>query len=84
MSSRLPPRAFARGHIGVGPHDGAAQCGREALTRHVVKTWLDKDRFRHLNHLVKGSENPEYRIAVDVRIATDAPIDLALAFFGGR
>ena len=59
----------------------AQRSWREALTRHVVKTWLDKDRFRHVNHLVKGSENPEYRIAVDVRIATDAPIDLALALF---
>jgi ABC-type uncharacterized transport system fused permease/ATPase subunit len=29
---------------------------------------------------VKGTENPEYRIAVDMRIATDAPIDLSLAF----
>ena len=54
---------------------------REALTQHVIDKWLDKDRFRRLNHLVKGSENPEYRIAVDIRIATDAPIDLALAFF---
>jgi ABC-type uncharacterized transport system fused permease/ATPase subunit len=54
---------------------------REALTRQVIDKWLDKERFRHLNHLVKGSENPEYRIAVDIRIATDAPIDLALAFF---
>lgn len=54
---------------------------REALTRHVVDRWLTKERFRHLNHLVKGSENPEYRIAVDIRVATDAPIDLALAFF---
>lgn len=55
---------------------------REALTRHVIERWLEKDRFRHLNHhLTKGTENPEYRISVDVRIATDAPIDLALAFF---
>jgi len=54
---------------------------REALTDHVVEKWLDKERFRHLNHLVRGSENPEYRIAVDIRIATDAPIDLTLAFF---
>lgn len=59
----------------------AQRSWREALTRHVVKIWLEKDRFRHLNHLTKGTENPEYRIAVDVRIATDAPIDLALALF---
>lgn len=54
---------------------------REALTRHVIEKWLAKEQFRHLNHLMKGSENPEYRIAVDIRIATDAPIDLVLAFF---
>ncbi|MBI3702305.1 MAG: ABC transporter [Rhizobiales bacterium] len=59
----------------------AQRSWREAMTRHVIDKWLDKERFRHLNHMVKGSENPEYRIAVDIRVATDAPIDLALAFF---
>jgi ABC-type uncharacterized transport system fused permease/ATPase subunit len=59
----------------------AQRSWREALTRLVIDKWLDKERFRHLNHLVKGSENPEYRIAVDIRVSTDAPIDLALAFF---
>jgi putative ATP-binding cassette transporter len=60
----------------------AQRSWREALTRQVIERWLDKERFRHLNHhITKGSENPEYRIAVDIRIATDAPIDLALAFF---
>ncbi len=57
----------------------AQRSWREALTRHVLAKWLEQNRFRHLNHLTKGSENPEYRIAVDVRIATDAPIDFALA-----
>ncbi|HEY6025251.1 MAG TPA: SbmA/BacA-like family transporter [Pseudolabrys sp.] len=60
----------------------AQRSWREALTHHVIERWLEKDRFRHLNHhLTKGSENPEYRISVDVRIATDAPVDLTLAFF---
>lgn len=59
----------------------AQRSWREALTRHVIEKWLDKDRFRHLNHLTKGSENPEYRIAVDVRIATDSPVDMVLALF---
>jgi ABC-type uncharacterized transport system fused permease/ATPase subunit len=59
----------------------AQRSWREALTRHLTDKWLNKERFRQLNHLVKGTENPEYRIAVDVRIATDAPIDLVLAFF---
>jgi ABC-type uncharacterized transport system fused permease/ATPase subunit len=57
----------------------AQRTWREALTRHVVGYWLENDRFRHLN--MKGSENPEYRIAVDVRVATDAPIDFALSLF---
>jgi len=60
----------------------AQRSWREALTRHVIEKWLEHERFRHLNHhLVKGSENPEYRIVIDIRIATDAPIDLSLAFF---
>jgi len=59
----------------------AQRSWREALTRHVIERWLTNYRFRHLNHYVKGTENPEYRIAVDVRISTDAPIDLVLAFF---
>jgi ABC-type uncharacterized transport system fused permease/ATPase subunit len=54
---------------------------REALTRHIIGKWLANDRYRHLNGLMHGTENPEYRIAVDVRISTDAPVDLALAFF---
>ena len=54
---------------------------REALTRQVIGRWLGKERFRQLNHFVRGSENPEYRIAVDIRIATDAPVDLILALF---
>jgi len=59
----------------------AQRSWREALTLHVIQKWMEKDRFRQLNHLARGSENPEYRISVDVRIATDAPIDLSLAFF---
>jgi vitamin B12/bleomycin/antimicrobial peptide transport system ATP-binding/permease protein len=57
----------------------AQRSWREFLTRHVIGHWLKEDRFHHLNHLTKGSENPEYRIAVDIRIATDAPIDFAMA-----
>ncbi len=52
---------------------------REAMTRDVMMKWLENDRFRHLDHLAKGSENPEYRIAFDIRMATDAPIDFAVA-----
>jgi ABC-type uncharacterized transport system fused permease/ATPase subunit len=59
----------------------AQRSWRESLTRHVLEKWLENDRFQRLNHhMVKGSENPEYRIVVDIRVATDAPIDLSLAF----
>lgn len=54
---------------------------REALSRQVIGRWLKNKRFLRLNHGMKGSENPEYRIAVDIRVSTDAPVDLALAFF---
>lgn len=57
----------------------AQRTWREAMTRLVLGKWLENDRFRRLNHLVKGTENPEYRIAVDIRTATDAPVDLTLA-----
>ena len=60
----------------------AAQRGwRKVMSQHVIGKWLEKNRLHRLNHLAKGSENPEYRIAVDVRIATDAPVDMALAMF---
>ncbi len=52
---------------------------REFVTRRVATDWLAQDRFRRLNGMNSGSENPEYRISEDVRVATDSPIDLALA-----
>ncbi len=54
---------------------------RRYLTRQVLRQWLGHDRYRLLNHLNESdpARNPEYRIAEDVRIATDAPIDLSLA-----
>jgi len=54
---------------------------RRFLTRHLIKTWLGRGRYRLLGDL-NGSDlplNPEYRIAEDVRVATDSPIDLVLA-----
>ena len=54
---------------------------REALTRHVIARWMANNRYLQLNGLMRGTENPEYRIAVDIRVSTDAPVDLALAFF---
>lgn len=53
---------------------------RESLLRHVAEYWLAKDRFRRLDYVGSGCENPEYRVSEDIRIATDAPIDLVMAF----
>ncbi len=53
---------------------------REWATRQLLGYWLAKEHFRRLHHLVNGSDNPEYRLTEDLRIATDEPIDLGLAF----
>ncbi|BBF94601.1 ABC transporter [Blastochloris tepida] len=52
---------------------------RAAVTRHVVGYWLSDNRFQRIGHVNSGSENPEYRIAEDIRLATDAPVDLVMA-----
>jgi vitamin B12/bleomycin/antimicrobial peptide transport system ATP-binding/permease protein len=53
---------------------------RESMTRNVIEYWVAKDHFRRLDYYNNGSENPEYRISEDVRVATEPPIDLVLAF----
>src|SRR5882724_3758625 len=48
---------------------------RACLTNSVVSRWLTNGRYYQLN-LVRGDhQNPEYRIAEDLRIATDSPVD---------
>src|SRR5262245_30767958 len=51
---------------------------REWLTKHLIDYWLGNDRYRRLRLIPGEAEYPEYRIADDARVATDAPIDLAL------
>jgi len=51
---------------------------RAWLTTFMIDYWLGDDRFRRLNQVQGNHQNPEFRIAEDARIATDAPIDLAL------
>ncbi|UGA41457.1 hypothetical protein HU230_0024065 [Bradyrhizobium quebecense] len=52
---------------------------REWLTNNLIDYWVDDNRYTGLS-LVQGNQKiiPEYRIAEDVRIATDAPVDFAL------
>lgn len=51
---------------------------RAWLSEHLIALWLANGRYCQL-HLVPGDhQNPEYRIAEDARVATDAPIDFAV------
>jgi len=51
---------------------------REWLTVHLLHSWFTNDRFRRLKFASDDSRNPEYRISYDARMATDAPVDLAM------
>jgi putative ATP-binding cassette transporter len=52
---------------------------REWLTKHLLVSWLNG--YRHLKFVTGEYQNAEYRISYDARIATDAPVDLALGLF---
>jgi putative ATP-binding cassette transporter len=50
---------------------------RAYVANKLIDRWLANGRYYQLN-LVRGDHaNPEYRIADDVRIATEAPVDFA-------
>jgi len=51
---------------------------REWLTKHLIDYWLGTARYERLKLIAEEHEYPEYRLAEDTRVATDAPIDLAL------
>ena len=50
---------------------------RQWLTNSVVTRWLTSGRYYQLNLVQGDHQNPEYRIAEDLRVATDAPVDFA-------
>lgn len=50
---------------------------RAWLTNSVVSRWLTNGRYYQLNLVDGDHKNPEYRIAEDLRVATDAPVDFA-------
>jgi ABC-type uncharacterized transport system fused permease/ATPase subunit len=51
---------------------------REWLTISLIDYWVENDRYMHLAEVEGEQKIPEYRIAEDTRIATDAPVDFAL------
>ena len=48
---------------------------RRWLTNYTVDRWLSNGRYFHLNLVSGAHDNPEYRMAEDVRIATESPIE---------
>jgi vitamin B12/bleomycin/antimicrobial peptide transport system ATP-binding/permease protein len=48
---------------------------RKWLTDNLVDRWLKSGRYYQLNLVSGDHQNPEYRIADDVRIATESPVD---------
>jgi putative ATP-binding cassette transporter len=50
---------------------------RAWLSKHMLDRWLHNGRYYQLNLISGDHQNPEYRIADDVRIATESPVDFA-------
>src|ERR1700716_91802 len=48
---------------------------RAWLTNSVVWRWLSNGRYYQLNLVGGDHKSPEYRIAEDLRVATDSPVD---------
>ncbi len=49
---------------------------RAWLTNQLMNSWVQNGHYYQLNFVKGAALNPEYRIADDVRIATEAPVDL--------
>ncbi|XUM24520.1 SbmA/BacA-like family transporter [Bradyrhizobium oligotrophicum S58] len=52
---------------------------RQWLSAKVINYWVENDRYARLATVQGDLKIPEYRIAEDVRIATDAPIDFVVS-----
>src|SRR5882757_3577450 len=77
LSAVFFPLAF--GSVALGMAQVVARMGiqRGWLTNAVVSRWLTNGRYYQLNLVGGDHQNPEYRIAEDLRVATDSPVDFA-------
>jgi putative ATP-binding cassette transporter len=50
---------------------------RAWINGHLVERWLANGRYYQLNLVSGDHQNPEFRIADDLRVATEAPVDFA-------
>ena len=65
------------GMVQVVARMGIQRRWRAWLTNSVVSRWLTNGRYYQLNLVGGDHQNPEYRIAEDLRVATDSPVDFA-------
>lgn len=65
------------GVIQVSVRMGIQRRWRAWLAKSVVSSWLMNGRYYQLNLSRGDHQNPEFRIAEDLRVATDAPVDFA-------
>jgi len=63
---------------GVWSRMKAQRNWREWLSRQLIERWLSNGGYRQMALRLDGDLNPEYRIAEDARVATDAPIDFGI------
>ena len=54
---------------------------RAWLNAHVLDQWLAGGRYYQLNLVPGDHSNPEYRVAEDLRLSVDAPVDFAIGIF---
>ena len=78
LSAIFFPLAFTS--VGIGVAEVFARMGiqrrwRAWLTDNVVSRWLNNGRYYQLNLVAGDHKNAESRIAEDLRIATEAPVD---------
>jgi len=56
---------------------GIAVAWRQALTERLLEAWLAQGRHWRLGQIADGPDNPDGRIAEDIRIATEHMVELA-------
>jgi vitamin B12/bleomycin/antimicrobial peptide transport system ATP-binding/permease protein len=54
---------------------------RSWLNGHVLDRWLTSGRYYHLTLRPGEHSTPEYRVADDLRLSVDAPVDIVLGVF---
>ncbi|MBL8673558.1 MAG: ABC transporter ATP-binding protein/permease, partial [Rhodospirillales bacterium] len=54
---------------------------RRWMTRKVLKRWVDSGRHYQLGFLKGDHDNPDQRIAEDIRVATETAVDFSLGIF---